>query len=93
MKGMDAIGLAETGSGKTLTYLLPAIVHVNAQPVLTDGDGPLALVLAPTRELAEQIHEEVVRFGQPCGVKSVCIYGGVDKKEQVQAYPYTYPYT
>ena len=66
---------------------------VLAQPVLTDGDGPLALVLAPTRELAEQIHEEVVRFGQPCGVKSVCIYGGVDKKEQVQAYPYTYPYT
>ena len=85
MRGMDAIGLAETGSGKTLTYLLPAIVHVNAQPVLADGDGPLALVLAPTRELAEQIHEEVVRFGQPCGVKSVCIYGGVSKKDQVQA--------
>ena len=91
MKGMDAIGLAETGSGKTLTYLLPAIVHVNAQPVLTDGDGPLALVLAPTRELAEQIHEEVVRFGQPCGVKSVCIYGGVDKKEQVQPILITNP--
>ena len=47
MKGMETIGLAETGSGKTLTYLLPAIVHVNAQPVLTDGDGPLALVLTP----------------------------------------------
>ena len=84
MKGLDLIGLAETGSGKTLTYLLPAIVHVNAQPVLADGDGPLALVLAPTRELAEQIHEEVVRFGQPCGVKSACIYGGVSKQEQVQ---------
>ena len=41
-------------------------------------------MLAPTRELAEQIHEEVVRFGQPCGVKSACIYGGVSKQEQVQ---------
>ena len=85
MKGVDLVGLAETGSGKTLAYLLPAIVHVNAQPVLVDGEGPLALVLAPTRELAEQIHEEVVRFGQPCGVKSCCVYGGVSKTEQVQA--------
>ena len=84
MKGIDLVGLAETGSGKTLAYLLPAIVHVNAQPVLVDGEGPLALVLAPTRELAEQIHEEVVRFGQPCGVKSCCVYGGVSKADQVQ---------
>ena len=65
------VGLAETGSGKTLAYLLPALVHVNAQPVLKEGEGPLALLLAPTRELAVQIHEEAVRFGHPCGVRSV----------------------
>ena len=78
------IGLAETGSGKTLAYLLPALVHVNAQPVLSPGDGPLALVLAPTRELAGQIHEECVRFGHSCGVRTCLVYGGVPKKEQVQ---------
>jgi len=71
MSGRDVVGLAETGSGKTLAYLLPALVHVNAQPVLKEGEGPLALVLAPTRELAVQIHEEAVRFGHPCGVRTV----------------------
>jgi superfamily II DNA/RNA helicase len=50
--------VAETGSGKTLAYLLPAIVHINAQPYLEPGDGPIALVLAPTRELAVQIQQE-----------------------------------
>jgi ATP-dependent RNA helicase DDX5/DBP2 len=71
MSGRDLVGLAETGSGKTLAYLLPALVHVIAQPMLKEGEGPLALVLAPTRELAVQIHEEAVRFGQPCGVRTV----------------------
>ncbi len=85
MMGMDLVGLAETGSGKTLAFALPAIVHVNAQPPSRDGDGPIALVLAPTRELASQIHEECVRFGQPCGVRSVCIYGGVPRTEQIQS--------
>ena len=84
MQGLDLIGLAETGSGKTLAYLLPALVHVNAQPVLEEGDGPLAIVLAPTRELAVQIHEECVRFGHPCGVSTICIYGGVPKQPQIQ---------
>lgn len=85
MQGLDLVGLAETGSGKTLAFLLPALVHVNAQPVLNDGDGPLAVALAPTRELAVQIHEECVRFGHPCGVSSICIYGGVPKQPQIQA--------
>jgi ATP-dependent RNA helicase DDX5/DBP2 len=71
MSGRDLVGLAETGSGKTLAYLLPALVHIIAQPVLKEGEGPLALVLAPTRELAVQIHEEAVRFGHPCGVRTV----------------------
>ncbi|KAL1523138.1 hypothetical protein AB1Y20_018093 [Prymnesium parvum] len=85
MKGRDLVALAETGSGKTLAFLLPALVHVNAQPVLREGEGPLALVLAPTRELAVQIHEESVRFGHPCGVSSVCLHGGVPKAPQVLA--------
>ena len=46
------VGIAATGSGKTLAFLLPAIVHVNDQPVLEEGDGPIVLILTPTRELA-----------------------------------------
>ena len=47
--------MAETGSGKTLTFMLPAMLHVEAQPPLNRGDGPIALMLTPTRELAQQI--------------------------------------
>ncbi|VAH73293.1 unnamed protein product [Triticum turgidum subsp. durum] len=77
LKGRDLIGIAETGSGKTLAYLLPAIVHVNAQPILAPGDGPIVLVLAPTRELAVQIQQETTKFGASSKIKSTCIYGGV----------------
>ena len=51
------VGIAQTGSGKTCGYLLPGIVHINHQPYLERGDGPIVLVLAPTRELAQQIQE------------------------------------
>lgn len=85
LSGLDLVGVAQTGSGKTLAFLLPAIVHVNAQSIPVPGQGPLALVLAPTRELAGQIHEECVRFGHPCGVRSALIVGGVPKGQQIQA--------
>jgi len=84
MKGRDLIGIAETGSGKTLSYLLPAIVHVNAQPMLAHGDGPIVLVLAPTRELAVQIQQEASKFGSSSKIKTTCIYGGVPKGPQVR---------
>ncbi|XP_010501121.1 PREDICTED: DEAD-box ATP-dependent RNA helicase 20-like [Camelina sativa] len=84
MKGRDLIGIAETGSGKTLSYLLPAIVHVNAQPILAPGDGPIVLVLAPTRELAVQIQQEASKFGSSSKIKTTCIYGGVPKGPQVR---------
>lgn len=84
LRGRDLIGIAETGSGKTLAYLLPAIVHVNAQPILSPGDGPIVLVLAPTRELAVQIQQEATKFGASSKIKSTCIYGGVPKGPQVR---------
>ncbi|WCJ39548.1 ATP-dependent RNA helicase DBP2 [Euphorbia peplus] len=84
LKGRDLIGIAETGSGKTLAYLLPAIVHVNAQPILSPGDGPIVLVLAPTRELAVQIQQEAAKFGASSRIKNTCIYGGVPKGPQVR---------
>ncbi|XP_008805785.1 DEAD-box ATP-dependent RNA helicase 20 isoform X1 [Phoenix dactylifera] len=84
LKGRDLVGIAETGSGKTLAYLLPAVVHVNAQPILAPGDGPIVLVLAPTRELAVQIQQEATKFGASSRIKSTCIYGGVPKGPQVR---------
>ena len=52
MSGRDFIGIAETGSGKTLAYLLPMLKHVLDQGELKEGDGPIAVIMAPTRELA-----------------------------------------
>lgn len=82
LMGRDLIGLAETGSGKTLSYLLPAVVHINAQPHLSYGDGPIVLCLAPTRELAVQIQNECQKFGSTSRIKSTCIYGGAPKGPQ-----------
>lgn len=84
LSGRDMIGIAETGSGKTLAFLLPAIVHINAQPLLQRGDGPIVLVLAPTRELACQIRDECGKFGSSSRIKFTCIYGGMPKGEQAR---------
>ena len=84
LSGHDLIGIAETGSGKTLAFLLPAIVHINAQPALRRGDGPIALVLAPTRELAVQIQQECLRFSKSSNLKVVCCYGGVPRGQQAR---------
>ncbi|KAK3679337.1 ATP-dependent RNA helicase dbp2 [Recurvomyces mirabilis] len=84
LSGRDVVGVAETGSGKTLTYCLPAIVHINAQPLLAPGDGPIVLVLAPTRELAVQIQEEVSKFGKSSRIRNTCVYGGVPKGGQIR---------
>ncbi|KAN0022185.1 hypothetical protein ACTFIU_004356 [Dictyostelium citrinum] len=85
LKGRDIIGLAKTGSGKTLAFLLPSIVHINAQPVLREDDGPIVLVLAPTRELALQIQEETNKFGGTSQISNTCVYGGASKHTQVAA--------
>ena len=58
---------------KTLAFLLPAIVHINAQPYLQPGDGPIVLVIAPTRELAVQIKVECDKFGHSSGIKNTCV--------------------
>eukprot|EP01084_Bolivina_argentea_P121058 214591_1 len=80
LSGRNVIGIAQTGSGKTLAFLLPAIVHINAQPKLKYGDGPIALIIAPTRELACQIEGEVEKFA--CNTRHCCVYGGAKKWDQ-----------
>lgn len=84
LTGRDMIGIASTGSGKTLSYCLPAIVHINAQPMLTHGDGPIVLVLAPTRELAVQIQTECSKFGKSSKIRNTCVYGGVPRGQQIR---------
>ncbi|CAE7687656.1 DBP2 [Symbiodinium microadriaticum] len=82
LSGRDMVGIAQTGSGKTLAYLLPALVHIAAQPSLSPGDGPVGLVLAPTRELANQIHAEVMRFTEGSRIRSTAVFGGVPRYGQ-----------
>jgi ATP-dependent RNA helicase DDX46/PRP5 len=53
MSGRDLIGIAETGSGKTLAYLLPLVRHIRDQRPLAQSEGPIGLILAPTRELVQ----------------------------------------
>lgn len=82
LSGRDMVGIAQTGSGKTLAYLLPGLVHIAAQPPLRPGDGPIALVMAPTRELAMQIQAEVMRFTQSSNIRSTAVFGGVSRYGQ-----------
>ncbi|XP_072339790.1 probable ATP-dependent RNA helicase DDX5 [Scyliorhinus torazame] len=84
LSGKDMVGIAQTGSGKTLAYLLPAIVHINHQPFLERGDGPICLVLAPTRELAQQVQHVAHDYGRASRLKSTCIYGGAPKGPQIR---------
>jgi len=82
LSGRDVVGVAETGSGKTLAFIIPAIMHIMGQPPLERGDGPIALVVAPTRELAIQIEAEAKRFSAGFGLKIGCVYGGAPKRPQ-----------
>lgn len=84
LTGRDIVGIAQTGSGKTLAFILPAIIHAQGQPPLRRGDGPICLVVAPTRELACQIEEETKKYA-PREIRVSCVYGGVPKRQQQYA--------
>ena len=80
LQGRDVLGLAQTGTGKTAAFMLPILQHLTT--------GPLrhvrALIVAPTRELAEQIHQTAVDLGKHTKIRSVTVYGGVSKNRQVE---------
>lgn len=86
LQNRDIIGVAETGSGKTLAFLIPLLTWIQSLPKnerLEDADqGPYAIILAPTRELAQQIEEETNKFGIPLGITSVVVVGGLSREEQ-----------
>ncbi len=85
MSGRNMVGIAQTGSGKTLSFILPALLHIAAQPASKYANGPLALVLAPTRELAIQIQEVARVYGNIFGIQNACVYGGAPKGNQARS--------
>ena len=83
MSGRDVIGVAKTGSGKTIAFLLPMFRHIKDQRPLDSLDGPVSLVMTPTRELATQIHKECKPFLKALNLRAVCAYGGAPIKDQI----------
>lgn len=86
LQNRDIIGVAETGSGKTAAFLLPLLVWIQSLPKATRAEeadqGPYAIIMAPTRELAQQIEEESNKFGTPLGIRTVAVIGGLSREEQ-----------
>jgi ATP-dependent RNA helicase DDX46/PRP5 len=83
MSGRDIIGIAKTGSGKTLAFLLPMFRHIKDQEPLRENDGPIGLIMTPTRELATQIHRDCKPFLKSMGLRAVCAYGGAPIKDHI----------
>ncbi|XP_021063478.1 probable ATP-dependent RNA helicase DDX43 [Mus pahari] len=84
LQGIDLIGVAQTGTGKTLSYLMPGFIHLDSQPLAREQrNGPGMLVLTPTRELALQVEAECSKYSYG-DLKSVCVYGGGDRDGQIQ---------
>merc|ERR1719272_2713878 len=79
--GRDMIGVAKTGSGKTLGFLLPAFARIIRERM---SGGPLMLVMAPTRELAVQIDQDAKKFLSHAGATTALAYGGAPKRDQLQ---------
>ncbi|KAK9686095.1 Helicase conserved C-terminal domain [Popillia japonica] len=83
MSGRDLIGIAKTGSGKTLAFLLPMFRHILDQPPLEETDGPIAIIMTPTRELCMQIGKDIKKFTKSLNLHAVCVYGGTGISEQI----------
>jgi ATP-dependent RNA helicase RhlE len=81
LKGHDVLGIAQTGTGKTAAFMLPILQRLTRGPL----GRVRALIVAPTRELAEQIHHMTRELGRKTRVRSVTVYGGVSKRNQIEA--------
>ena len=88
LRGQDVFGIAKSdsgaSSGKTLSYLLPALIHIKAQEPVSFGESPIAIILTPTKELAEPIEEEIKKFGESMRIRSTGVYDGMSKGTQIK---------
>lgn len=87
LAGKDVAGQAQTGTGKTAAFLITAFNHLLTRPAPKQANnfvGPRCLIIAPTRELAMQIERDAILLGSNCGLRMVCVYGGVDYEKQKQ---------
>ncbi len=84
LNGKDILGLAQTGTGKTVAFVLPILQHLLKRPSTPSPASPSVLIMAPTRELAEQIHESIKMMAIHTSVKSAAVYGGVGKHLQIK---------
>jgi len=83
MEGRDLMGLAQTGTGKTAAFLLPMLTKLLSKAPASPRRKVRALILAPTRELAEQIHEAALDLGRATGIRSTTVYGGMSMGRQI----------
>jgi ATP-dependent RNA helicase DBP3 len=100
LQNKDVVGIAETGSGKTFAFGLPALQHLVTEHKVLDGGKKKSgkgnaqvnvLVVAPTRELAIQTEDNMAKLGKSMGIGMICLYGGVSKQEQVRLLHQTPP--
>lgn len=82
LAGRDAVAQAQTGTGKTATYLITIFTHALRTPRPEDADGPRALIVAPTRELAVQVAGDAETLGKYTGLKTLVVFGGLDYHKQ-----------
>lgn len=83
LQGKDVLGLAKTGTGKTAAFVLPILQKLLEKPA--KEKGVRALIVAPTRELAEQINNNIIQLSKLTNIKSATVYGGVSAKTQIEA--------
>ena len=84
MQGLDVIAIAQTGTGKTAAFVLPMLQRLSASTRQSQARGIQALILAPTRELAVQIMENIRAYGQHLPIRVAAIYGGVEEEAQIK---------
>ena len=87
LEGRDLVGVAQTGTGKTLAFALPSLTRLGAlsRPAAHNRVRNGMLVLTPTRELAQQVHAVIEPFGKALGLRTLCVYGGVGISPQTDA--------
>ncbi|MBW2224903.1 MAG: DEAD/DEAH box helicase, partial [Deltaproteobacteria bacterium] len=85
MQGKDLLGVAQTGTGKTAAFALPLLQRLDDENLRPKPRRPRALILAPTRELALQIHEELTSIGRYTKLRHAFIIGGVSQNPQIRS--------